>query len=110
MRQNASVGCLAAARTTAPHHWSRTLRASREKRFELMLEIKQADGVETWTMSFGSVNAIAPDFLSAMEEALDRTLADESVAAVVLTSGLRVFSAGADAAWVGEVVRERGAA
>jgi enoyl-CoA hydratase/carnithine racemase len=75
-----------------------------------VLDISAADGAQTWTMRFGSVNAIDPDFLSALESALDTAIADETVAVVVITSGLRVFSAGADARWMGHVVRERGPA
>jgi enoyl-CoA hydratase/carnithine racemase len=75
-----------------------------------VLNLTGTDGAQTWTMRFGSVNAIDPEFLSAMESALDSAIADESVAAVVITSGLRVFSAGANASWMGQVTRERGRA
>jgi enoyl-CoA hydratase len=75
-----------------------------------VLDITQADGVQTWTMRFEPVNAIDPAFLTAMDAALEEALADESVAVIVVTSGLRVFSAGADASWIGQVVRERGSA
>jgi enoyl-CoA hydratase/carnithine racemase len=74
-----------------------------------MLEIKTVDGVQTWTMNFAPVNALDPPFLDALEAAVDEALADESVSVIVITSGLRVFSAGADAAWMGRVVREHGA-
>jgi enoyl-CoA hydratase/carnithine racemase len=60
-------------------------------------------------MGFAPVNAIDPAFLDALNAAFDAALADESVAAIVLTSGLRVFSAGADASWMGAIVREHGA-
>jgi len=74
-----------------------------------MLSVETTDGVQTWTMGFAPVNAIDPTFLDAMEKALDDTIGDPRVSVVVVTSGLRVFSAGADAAWMGRVVRERGA-
>jgi enoyl-CoA hydratase/carnithine racemase len=73
-----------------------------------MLEIARAAGTQTWTMQFGSVNAIDPVFLAAFEAALDEVSGDESVAAVIVTSGLQVFSAGADASWMATVVREHG--
>ena len=73
-----------------------------------MLEVTTAGGVQTWTMSFAPVNAIDPSFMDAMESALDAALADTSVAVVVIASGLRVFSAGADATWMKGVVDEHG--
>jgi enoyl-CoA hydratase len=75
-----------------------------------VLDITGADGVQTWAMRFGRANAIDPEFLSDMESALNRVIADESIAVVVITSGLRVFSAGADARWIGRVMREHGSA
>lgn len=74
-----------------------------------MLDISESDGVQLWTMTFPPVNAIDPAFLDALNEAVTEALADESVSVVVLTSGLRVFSAGADASWMAAVVREHGA-
>jgi enoyl-CoA hydratase len=74
-----------------------------------VLDVTMAPGAQTWTMRFGRVNAIDPEFVSAMESALDTVFADESVAVVVITSGLGVFSAGADASWMGRVTREHGA-
>jgi enoyl-CoA hydratase len=73
-----------------------------------VLEIVRTDAVQTWTMRFGEANAISPAFLDAFDAALGDALADDAVAAVVLTSGLRVFSAGADAGWMRELVDERG--
>jgi enoyl-CoA hydratase/carnithine racemase len=55
------------------------------------------------------VNAIGPEFLGALDARLREAVADESVAVIVLTSGLKVFSAGADAAWMAGVVAEHGA-
>jgi enoyl-CoA hydratase len=74
----------------------------------MALDVRDESGYQVWSMAFEPVNAIAPPFLEAIESALDDALADETIAVVVLTSALRVFSAGADAAWIGEVVRERG--
>lgn len=59
-------------------------------------------------MRFGSVNAIDPAFLAAFEDALEDVSRDASVAAVIVTSGLRIFSAGADASWMATLVREHG--
>ena len=61
-------------------------------------------------MAFEPVNAIGPEFLSAFEARFDAVLADSTVSVVVLTSALRIFSAGADATWMGRVVSEHGAA
>jgi enoyl-CoA hydratase len=74
-----------------------------------VLDITGADGTQTWTMRFGRANAIDPEFLLGMESALEGAIADESISVVVITSGLRVFSAGADARWIGQVTREHGA-
>ena len=73
-----------------------------------MIHISQADGVQTWKLSFEPVNAIDPGLLDAMEAALGDAIGDPGVAVVVITSGLRIFSAGADAAWMGRIVREKG--
>jgi len=73
-----------------------------------MIHISQADGVQTWKLSFEPVNAIDPGLLDAMEAALGDAIGDAGVAVVVITSGLRIFSAGADAAWMGRIVREKG--
>jgi enoyl-CoA hydratase/carnithine racemase len=67
-------------------------------------------GVETWTMQNAPVNALNPELASAFEERLDATLANDEVSVVLVASGLRVFSAGADATWIAAVVKERGAA
>src|SRR5262249_24296637 len=75
----------------------------------MTLDVRREDGYEVWTMQFAPVNAIGPEFLEAMEQRLEATLGDESINGIVLTSGLRVFNAGADATWIGTVVKERGA-
>ena len=73
-----------------------------------MLAVERGDGVQVWSMKFEPVNAISPQFLDAFEAELRAVQADPSVSVVVLTSALRVFSAGADATWIGNVVREHG--
>src|SRR5579871_954420 len=75
------------------------------------LIVSETDGgVETWTMQNAPVNALSPELAGAFEERLDATLANGEVSVVVLASGLRVFSAGADAKWIAAVVAEKGAA
>ncbi len=73
-----------------------------------IVEVRSGAGIQTWVMQAAPVNAISPGFLGALSDALDGAVADPSVSAVVLTSGLRVFSAGADAAWMADVVKQRG--
>ncbi len=72
------------------------------------LEVKEADGIQTWTMSFGSVNPLNPDFLGAFRTALENAIANDAISVIVLTSGLRVFSAGGDALWMAKQHAERG--
>ncbi|MGX1098676.1 enoyl-CoA hydratase/isomerase family protein [Amorphus sp. MBR-141] len=64
--------------------------------------------VRTWCMNFAPVNALHPDFLSAFERRIAEAEADGSVAAVVLTSALKVFSGGGDAGWMASVKDELG--
>jgi enoyl-CoA hydratase len=73
------------------------------------LRVTTERGVQTWTMVFPPVNAISPEFLSAMDDALTTAEARPDVSVVVLASGLRVFSAGADAKWMKQVAEEEGA-
>jgi enoyl-CoA hydratase len=72
------------------------------------LELGFQAGVQTWTLGFAPVNALAPDSLAALEAALASAEEDETVAVVVLSSSLRVFSAGADAKWMKQVVESEG--
>jgi hypothetical protein len=67
--------------------------------------IDSQPGVQIWSLGFAPVNAIGPEFLAALEAAE----ADESVSVVVVASSLRVFSAGADARWMKQVVEAEGA-
>ena len=59
-------------------------------------------------MKFGSVNPLNPAMLAALDAQLSKALADETVSAVVLTSGLKIFSAGGDATWMGQLLTEGG--
>lgn len=55
------------------------------------------------------VNALNPELLHALSAELDSAVDDASTTVAVLTSGLAVFSGGADAAWMREQAEERGA-
>lgn len=72
------------------------------------LAIDAQPGIQTWSLGFAPVNAIGPEFLAALGAALDAADADETVAVIVLASSLRVFSAGADARWMKQVVETEG--
>jgi enoyl-CoA hydratase len=72
------------------------------------LAVADHDSVRRWTMRLAPVNAINAEMLDAFEAALDDAEADDGVAAVVLDSGLKVFSAGADATWMAVTVRRVG--
>jgi enoyl-CoA hydratase/carnithine racemase len=63
------------------------------------LAVTDHDSVRRWTMQLAPVNAINAEMLDAFEAALDDAEHDGRVAAVVLDSSLKVFSAGADATW-----------
>jgi enoyl-CoA hydratase len=67
------------------------------------------DGYQTWTMQLEPVNAINPTMIAALDAALDAALANDKIAAVVLMSGLKVFSGGADASWMASTVESVGA-
>ena len=73
-----------------------------------LIKVQRGDGFQTWRMQFAPVNALHPDFLAALRENLTAAEADADVSAVVLTSGLKVFSAGGDAGWMSTLVAERG--
>lgn len=74
-----------------------------------MIKIEQTDGVQTWTLEEPPVNALSPGLLSDFADGLSSLRKQDDVAVVVLTSGLRVFSAGADARWMAQTVAEVGA-
>jgi enoyl-CoA hydratase/carnithine racemase len=73
------------------------------------LTISTDNGVQTWTMAGAPANAINPELLGAIDAQLQRAEADTSISVVVLTSGLRIFSAGGDASWMARVHAESGA-
>src|SRR5215469_2284318 len=72
------------------------------------LTVSGGEGFQVWTLAFPPVNAIDPVFLEALEGRLDALEASEDTAVVVLASRLRVFSAGADARWMAQVVDAEG--
>ena len=72
------------------------------------IDVEQHGGTETWFLDAPPVNAISPELLDAFEANLTRIEADEDLAIVVLASRLHLFSAGADAAWMGEILRSGG--
>ncbi|CAM5283740.1 MAG: enoyl-CoA hydratase/isomerase family protein [Burkholderiaceae bacterium] len=72
------------------------------------LIISTQSGTQTWRMNFGPVNALRPDFLNQIKRALQSAEAAPEISAIVLSSQLRIFSAGGDAAWMGSVLNERG--
>ncbi|MBC8445396.1 MAG: enoyl-CoA hydratase/isomerase family protein [Rhodospirillaceae bacterium] len=55
-----------------------------------------ADGVTVLSLNRAPVNALNPQYLKEIEEALADINGDDSVRALVLTSGLKVLSAGMD--------------
>jgi enoyl-CoA hydratase len=73
-----------------------------------LIEVTAADGVELWSLQAPPVNALGPALADEWEKQLEATLAETSTCAVVITSGLRVFSAGADAKWIAQVYAEQG--
>jgi enoyl-CoA hydratase/carnithine racemase len=72
-----------------------------------LVEVRVEEGYRVWSLGAAPVNALSPELLADLGEALEAAAADESTAVVVLTSSLKVFSAGADATWMaGEVQRD----
>jgi enoyl-CoA hydratase len=76
---------------------------------EAVLDVTHKPGFQLWEMQSPPANAISPRFLDAMTEHLQAAVADESVAVVILSSGLQLFSAGADAKWMSGIVKTEGA-
>jgi enoyl-CoA hydratase/carnithine racemase len=72
------------------------------------LAVADHESVRRWTMQLAPVNAINAEMLDAFEAALDDAERDHRVAAVVLDSSLKVFSAGADATWMAQTVESVG--
>jgi len=61
------------------------------------LDIAAGAGIQTWKMNFLPVNQLNGATLTILADAVHKATDDPAIAAVVLTSGMRVFSAGADA-------------
>jgi enoyl-CoA hydratase len=72
------------------------------------LRVETDDGVQLWTMQLAPVNPINDTMLDAFDAAIDAASNNDRVAAVVIDSGLRVFSGGADATWMAETVARIG--
>jgi enoyl-CoA hydratase/carnithine racemase len=60
-------------------------------------------------MQSAPANALDPGLLGAIDTQLTAATADETISVVVLTSGLKIFSAGGDASWMAKVHAEKGA-
>jgi enoyl-CoA hydratase/carnithine racemase len=73
-----------------------------------LLAVTEAPGTQIWRMQAQPVNALNPELIQAIDTQLARAVADESVCVIVLSSALRIFSAGGDATWMGEVLAQRG--
>jgi enoyl-CoA hydratase/carnithine racemase len=74
------------------------------------LTVTKSEGVETWALDFPPVNALNESLLSAVEQRLDELDQEADTCVVLVTSSLRVFSAGADAKWMAAVIESDGAA
>jgi enoyl-CoA hydratase len=75
----------------------------------MSLEIVPGAGIQTWKMNFAPVNQLNAATLPVLAQAVSKAAEDQSVAAVVLTSASRVFSAGADASEMARMAAEHGA-
>jgi enoyl-CoA hydratase/carnithine racemase len=73
-----------------------------------LLAAENADGVQTWRMQGAPANALNPSMLEALDQQLNLASTDESISIIVLTSGLKIFSAGADASWMADRYTARG--
>ena len=74
----------------------------------ISIEIVRGAGIQTWKMSFSPVNQLNAATLPILADAVRKATQDETIAAVVLASGLRVFSAGADASEMARMTRDHG--
>lgn len=72
------------------------------------IEVRNGEGTQTWAMKLGAVNPLNPTLLAALDAQLSAAVADESISTIVLTSGLKIFSAGGDATWMGQILTEGG--
>jgi enoyl-CoA hydratase len=73
------------------------------------LAVTTTNGIQTWQMQSAPANALDPDLLGAIDAQLAAANADETIAVIVLTSSLRIFSAGGDAGWMAKILSEKGA-
>jgi enoyl-CoA hydratase len=73
-----------------------------------LMEVRVEQGYRVWSLGAAPVNALSPELLSDLESALDDAVADDTTSVVVLTSSLKVFSAGADATWMAGLVEREG--
>jgi enoyl-CoA hydratase len=79
-----------------------------ENKQPISLEIVAGANFQTWKMNFSPVNQLNAETLPKLANALTQAAEDRSIAAVVLTSGLRVFSAGADASEMARIATQHG--
>jgi enoyl-CoA hydratase/carnithine racemase len=87
------------------HCWENMLESDQP----MSLEIVSGAGIQTWKMNFAPVNQLNAATLPVLAQAVSKAAEDQSVAAVVLTSASRVFSAGADASEMARMAAEHGA-
>jgi enoyl-CoA hydratase/carnithine racemase len=73
------------------------------------LDVIARAGIQTWKMNFPPVNQLNATTLTILADAVEKAADDSSLAAVVLTSGTRVFSAGADASEMAAMAAQYGA-
>lgn len=73
-----------------------------------LVAVSRGAGIETWRMQFAPVNALDPAMIGALAAELARASIDQGTSVIVLTSGLRIFSAGADASWMAGIVNSEG--
>jgi enoyl-CoA hydratase len=76
---------------------------------EIGLQVSAGEGIEVWKMNSPPVNPLNRAILKELREAVARVDQDSGISAIVLTSALPVFSAGADAAEMVQAVLEHGA-
>ena len=73
-----------------------------------VLAVHEDAGVQTWSMQQPPVNALSDRLLDELEAVLAAVAQRSDIAVIVIGSGLRVFSAGADASWMAAVVQKYG--
>ncbi len=73
---------------------------------QISLDITAGVGIQTWKMNFVPVNQLNAATLAVLADAVKCAANDPSIAAVVLTSAARVFSAGADASELADMAAQ----